>query len=75
MLDSYYDALGLVRTANTDEVKKAYRKLALKNHPDCGYVITEADKDILKYVQDVTVTELDRNTGTRFDFFFKKQLF
>lgn len=33
-MSSYYDALGLVRTADTDEVKKAYRKLALKNHPE-----------------------------------------
>jgi len=30
----YYQALGIQRTATADEVKKAYRKLARKYHPD-----------------------------------------
>lgn len=30
----YYDILGLIRTATEPEVKKAYRQLALKWHPD-----------------------------------------
>lgn len=30
----YYDVLGLAKNATDDDIKKAYRKLAMKHHPD-----------------------------------------
>lgn len=34
MAESLYDTLGVVKTASSDEIRKAYRRLARKHHPD-----------------------------------------
>ena len=49
----YYSTLGVGKNATDDDIKKAYRKLAMKHHPDKGGDEAEFKKineayDILK---------------------------
>ena len=45
-IHEYYDVLGVSRDADDQQIKIAYRKLALKYHPDRNYGNKEAEKVI-----------------------------
>ena len=40
----FYDILGVQKNASDDEIKKSYRKLAMKYHPDRNKDDKEAEK-------------------------------
>jgi molecular chaperone DnaJ len=58
----YYEVLGVVRTANEAELKSAYRKLALKFHPDRNPNNPEAEEQFKELTEAYTVLS---DTGKR----------
>lgn len=59
---TYYETLGVEKNATQDEIKKAYRKLASKNHPDKG-----GDAEKFKEVQVAYETLSDEQKRASYD--------
>ena len=64
----YYDILGVKRNATEEEIKKAYRKLALKYHPDRNKGNKKAEEKF-KEVSEAYAVLSDKNKRTQYDRF------
>ncbi len=64
----YYEVLEVERTASSDEIKKAYRKLALKYHPDRN-PDNPAAEEIFKLGSEAYSVLSDPNKRPRYDQF------
>lgn len=59
---NYYDVLGVSRDASADDIKKAFRKLAAKYHPDAG-----GDEQKFKEVSEAYTTLSDPQKRKEYD--------
>lgn len=61
-MKDYYNILGVPRSATQDEIKKAYRTLAMKHHPDRG-----GDQNKFQEIQEAYNTLSDDNLRAQHD--------
>ena len=65
----YYDVLGVSRTASADEIKQAYRKLAMKYHPDLNKENPKQAEEKFKDISEAYEVLVDPEKRSRYDQF------
>jgi molecular chaperone DnaJ len=60
--DNFYTVLGVSETASQDEIKKAYRKLAIEHHPDKG-----GSEEVFKKISEAYDTIGDERKRNEYD--------
>ena len=64
----YYEVLGVPRTASADEIKRAYRKLARKRHPDLQPVAERAKaSEAFKEINEAYEVLSDKEKRAKYD--------
>ena len=70
MNDDYYEILGINKNASEDEIKKAYRKLAMKYHPDKNPNNKEAEEKFKKINEAYEILS-DKEKRKKYDLYGK----
>ncbi len=72
MKENYYTILGVSRDASEDEVRKAYRKLALKYHPDRNKPGDKVSEARFREIVEAYHVLADKNRRILYDYDLKK---
>jgi molecular chaperone DnaJ len=63
----YYEVLGVEKSATDDDIKKAYRKLAMQHHPDRNQDNKEEAEEKFKEIKEAYETLSDANKRANYD--------